>query len=712
MGASGTPARRNSGNARSRVASPKPHNSSSDSKHARYNTGNFNGSNIQCSKYDAGTDCQFSGSTTMRKQTRPIGEFGGNLGCLFWTIYIPMQIWYFYGINVLGKGELLVPNAKFWYDLYYTLPEGIAIRPTWEAMCMITLWCVVQALGELFLPSSFPMHFGERDGVPQKQGHKLRYQMNGMLSFVLTHVGFFVLCYFGAPNPLYYLVAGLPRGSGNALLSGCFDLMGLKSSNPLLVNSLLTKSWLFLDPAYIWSQMGALLTGGVITAFVFAVYLYIDFGLLWRNHTMDPEFEEDWGVFAVKEIFNDFFMGVARNPRVFHKPMRLLSKVHAKIAGKPDDDPDCQWLPLDLKRWWDGRTLTLWVILNISYVAAQYYGCSFGFEYNSDSSYPSLITAQPSCAHWNPATSSLSVGSFAGMNVTAGTYFGEYLPGVGSWSSVGYASIFITLAHWYYVFDYNLVEPAYLTTTDIRHDLFGFMLTYGMFGFLCWYYPLAFLGFLSAQSNDIKINSSSVGPAFGSNLTGDNGFITDNYMHTIIGFALYIIGMCFFRYTNIEKHNFRTFIAGLRDEKDADTGKRKYTDIQIDQLLDTEYKIWPQSIQIPVVNVFIPVWSKVNDGRVDYIRTEEGSYLLCGGTWGLARHFNYIGDMVMCVGWAWSCYSCKHAFPLVPISYCAYFWVMDIHRLFRDEGRCAIKYKKDWERYCEKVPWRIVPGVF
>ena len=31
----------------------------------------------------------------------------------------------------------------------------------------------------------------------------------------------------------------------------------------------------------------------------------------------------------------------------------------------------------------------------------------------------------------------------------------------------------------YYIFDYNLVEPAYLTTTDIRHDLFGFMLTYG-----------------------------------------------------------------------------------------------------------------------------------------------------------------------------------------------------------------------------------------
>ena len=30
---------------------------------------------------------------------------------------------------------------------------------------------------------------------------------------------------------------------------------------------------------------------------------------------------------------------------------------------------------------------------------------------------------------------------------------------------------------------------------------------------------------------------------------------------------------------------------------------------------------------------------------------QEGSILLTSGYWGLARHFNYIGDLTMCIGW-------------------------------------------------------------
>jgi len=499
----------------------------------------------------------------IRKQSRPIGEFGGNIGCFLWSTYIPFQIYYFYGLVILGRGELLVPNAQFWKDLYYTLPAGLAIRPTWNAMATIAVWCVSQAVLELGLPSQPPFGYGITDGVTLKNGRRLRYQMNGLLAFFLTHLGCYALA--------------------------CLGIM---------------------SPAIVWEQMGALLTGGVIVAYVFALWLYIDFGLLWKRHTQDPEFEEDWGVFRVTDFFNDFFMGVARNPRILH--------------GWFD-------VPLDLKRWWDGRTLTLWVLLNQSYVAAQYYGCTFDFD--------SFVTdgTMPMC---------------------------EF--GAGTWANVGWASILITAAHWYYVWDYNYCEPAYLTTTDIRHDLFGFMLTYGMFGFLAWYYPLSFLGFLSSQGSS------------------PNGWITDNHASVCVGIGLYIIGMCFFRYTNIEKHNFRTEVARLQKE-----GLKAK---QVDEALVQNYKIW---------------------GRpVDFIRTEEGSYLLCSGTWGLARHFNYIGDMVMCVGWAVACYSPNHPFPYVPISYCCYFWVMDVHRLFRDEHRCSVKYKKDWERYCDKVQWRIIPGVF
>lgn len=40
--------------------------------------------------------------------------------------------------------------------------------------------------------------------------------------------------------------------------------------------------------------MGSLLTWGVIIAYVFALWLYIDFGIFWKRHVNDPEFEEDW----------------------------------------------------------------------------------------------------------------------------------------------------------------------------------------------------------------------------------------------------------------------------------------------------------------------------------------------------------------------------------------------------------------------------------
>ena len=38
------------------------------------------------------------------------------------------------------------------------------------------------------------------------------------------------------------------------------------------------------------------------------------------------------------------------------------------------------------------------------------------------------------------------------------------------------------------------------------------------------------------------------------------------------------------------------------------------------------------------------------DKKPEFIKTKEGSLLLTSGYWGLARHFNYIGDLTMCIG--------------------------------------------------------------
>lgn len=51
--------------------------------------------------------------TVVRHQTRPIGEFGGNFGTGFWTIAIPVIIWYVYGIVVMNEGNLQIPDRAF-----------------------------------------------------------------------------------------------------------------------------------------------------------------------------------------------------------------------------------------------------------------------------------------------------------------------------------------------------------------------------------------------------------------------------------------------------------------------------------------------------------------------------------------------------------------------------------------------------------------------
>ena len=41
-----------------------------------------------------------------------------------------------------------------------------------------------------------------------------------------------------------------------------------------------------------------------------------------------------------------------------------------------------------------------------------------------------------------------------------------------------------------------------------------------------------------------------------------------------------------------------------------------------------------------------------------------------------------------------------------------YFAVLLVHRDGRDGEKCHRKYGKAWERYCEIVKYRIVPGVY
>jgi Delta14-sterol reductase len=187
-----------------------------------------------------------------------------------------------------------------------------------------------------------------------------------------------------------------------------------------------------------------------------------------------------------------------------------------------------------------------------------------------------------------------------------------------------------------YVADYFFHEEAILTTWDIKHERFGWMLCWGC---LVWV-PFTFTiqaYYLVTHTHDLSAAAAA-------------GIV-----------ALNLAGYAIFRGVNLQKHRFR---------------------------LDPSRAVW---------------------GRPpEYIRTAAGPLLLTSGWWGLARHLNYLGDLLMGLAW---CLPTGFEHPL-PYFYIGYFVILLIHRERRDHAMCLQKYGRDWEAYCRKVRWRIVPGLY
>ncbi|MBW02120.1 7-dehydrocholesterol reductase, partial [Eschrichtius robustus] len=89
-------------------------------------------------------------------------------------------------------------------------------------------------------------------------------------------------------------------------------------------------------------------------------------------------------------------------------------------------------------------------------------------------------------------------------------------------------------------------------------------------------------------------------------------------------------------------------------------------------------------------------------------KQKHHSKLLVSGFWGVARHFNYTGDLMGSLAY---CLACGGG-HLLPYFYIIYMTVLLTHRCLRDEHRCASKYGRDWDRYTAAVPYRLLPGIF
>ncbi len=95
-----------------------------------------------------------------------------------------------------------------------------------------------------------------------------------------------------------------------------------------------------------------------------------------------------------------------------------------------------------------------------------------------------------------------------------------------------------------------------------------------------------------------------------------------------------------------------------------------------------------------------PIWGKrpeAIDGR-----------LLVSGFWGLGRKLNYSGEILIYLSWT-AMNRLNSPWPyLLPL------WLacLLIHRAWRDDKRCSQKYGELWDRYCQRVKFRMIPFIY
>jgi delta14-sterol reductase len=96
-------------------------------------------------------------------------------------------------------------------------------------------------------------------------------------------------------------------------------------------------------------------------------------------------------------------------------------------------------------------------------------------------------------------------------------------------------------------------------------------------------------------------------------------------------------------------------------------------------------------------------------GIVPEAITDGNKTLLVNGFWGISRHINYLGEILMAMG----IILCTGYPALIwPWLYPLYYVVLLFLRQRDDDKRCSLKYGELWKTYVKKVPCRIIPYIY
>jgi delta14-sterol reductase len=89
--------------------------------------------------------------------------------------------------------------------------------------------------------------------------------------------------------------------------------------------------------------------------------------------------------------------------------------------------------------------------------------------------------------------------------------------------------------------------------------------------------------------------------------------------------------------------------------------------------------------------------------------TDGKKSILVSGFWGLSRHINYLGEILMALGIV----LCV-GYPMLPWPwlYALYYVLLLFPRQMADDKLCAAKYGDLWDEYRKKVPYRIIPFIY